>query len=156
MDFLFMFHLNRKYHPWGLINHMQMSIYNRKHWHALSHSLHFVGHEGRLATHPPFPASKVGFQITCIRFSLSWACSRSDWFLILYYNVMNDNTQGWILYNFTPGMNFNISKVLYYRLSLGNTKAKVLMSCWPGVVITPTLWSSSWMLLIAWLACGWR
>ena len=29
---------------------MQMSIYNRKHWHALSHSLHFVRHEGRLAT----------------------------------------------------------------------------------------------------------
>ena len=27
-----------------------MSIYNRKHWHALSHSLHFVRHEGRLAT----------------------------------------------------------------------------------------------------------
>ena len=29
---------------------MQMSIYNRKHWHALSHSLHFVRREGRLAT----------------------------------------------------------------------------------------------------------
>ena len=29
---------------------MQMSIYNRKHWHALSHSLHFVRHEGRLVT----------------------------------------------------------------------------------------------------------
>ena len=29
---------------------MQISIYNRKHWHALSHSLHFVRHEGRLAT----------------------------------------------------------------------------------------------------------
>ena len=29
---------------------MQMSIYNRKHLHALSHSLHFVRHEGRLAT----------------------------------------------------------------------------------------------------------
>ena len=27
-----------------------MSIYDRKHWHALSHSLHFVRHEGRLAT----------------------------------------------------------------------------------------------------------
>ena len=27
-----------------------MSIYNRKHWHALSHPLHFVRHEGRLAT----------------------------------------------------------------------------------------------------------
>ena len=26
-----------------------MSIYNRKHWHAFSHSLHFVRHEGRLA-----------------------------------------------------------------------------------------------------------
>ena len=45
---LFTFHL--KYHPWRLINDMQMSIYNRKHWHALSHSLHFVRHEGSLAT----------------------------------------------------------------------------------------------------------
>ena len=50
MVYLFTFHLNCKYHPWGLINDMQMSIYNRKHWHALSHSLHFVRHEGRLAT----------------------------------------------------------------------------------------------------------
>ena len=29
---------------------MQISIYNMKHRHALSHSLHFVRHEGRLAT----------------------------------------------------------------------------------------------------------
>ena len=36
------FHLNCKYHPWGLINDMQVSIYNRKRWHALSHSLHFA------------------------------------------------------------------------------------------------------------------
>ena len=47
---LFTFHLNCKYDPWGLINDMQMSISNRKHCHALSHSLHFVRHEGRLAT----------------------------------------------------------------------------------------------------------
>ena len=47
---LFTFHLNCKYHPWGLINDMQMSIYNRKHWHVLSRSLHFVRREGRLAT----------------------------------------------------------------------------------------------------------
>ena len=39
---LFTFHLNCKYHPWGLINDMQMSIDNRKHWHSLSHSLHFA------------------------------------------------------------------------------------------------------------------
>ena len=50
MSYLFTFHLNCKYNPWGLINDTQMSIYNRKHWHALSHSLHFVRHEGRLAT----------------------------------------------------------------------------------------------------------
>ena len=50
VELLFTFHLNCKYHPWGLINDMQMSIYNRKHWHALSHSLHFVRHEGRLVT----------------------------------------------------------------------------------------------------------
>ena len=29
---------------------MQMSIYYRKQWHALSHSLHLVGHEELLAT----------------------------------------------------------------------------------------------------------
>ena len=45
---LFTFHL--KYHPWGLINDMQMRIYNRKNWQALSHSPHFVRHEGSLAT----------------------------------------------------------------------------------------------------------
>ena len=40
---LFTFHLNCKYHPWELIDDMQMSIlYKRKHWHSLSHSLHFV------------------------------------------------------------------------------------------------------------------
>ena len=37
-----------KYHPRGLINDMQMSTYNRKQ-HALSHSLHCVRQEGRLA-----------------------------------------------------------------------------------------------------------
>ena len=56
-------HLNRKYHPWGLINDMQMHIYNRKHWHALSRSLHFVRHKGRLATHPPSLASKSGSRL---------------------------------------------------------------------------------------------
>ena len=35
--------------PWGLSNDMQMSIFNRKHCHASSHSIHFVRHEGRLA-----------------------------------------------------------------------------------------------------------
>ena len=34
-----------------------------KHWHALSHSFHFVRQEGRLATHPPFPASKSGSRL---------------------------------------------------------------------------------------------
>ena len=70
---LFTFHLNCKYHPWGLINDMQMSIYNRKHWHALSHSLHFVRHKGDWRpTHPPQRVSRVP------DFSLSWASSRSD------------------------------------------------------------------------------
>ena len=91
---VFTFHLNCKYHPWGLINDMQMSIYNRKHWHALSHSLRPT--RRWLATHPPYPASKSGS-----RFSLSWACPRSDWFPLPYYNTMNNNTQGWILYYFS-------------------------------------------------------
>ena len=49
-------HLNCKYHPWGLINDMQMSKYNRKHWHALPHSLHFV-------RHPRSPASMLGSRL---------------------------------------------------------------------------------------------
>ena len=57
---VFTFHLNCKYHPWGLINDMQMSIYNRKHWHALSHLLHFVRHEGDWRpTRPPQRGSQV-------------------------------------------------------------------------------------------------
>ena len=57
---LFTFHLNCKYHPWGLINDMQMSIYNRKHWHALSHSLHFVRHEEDWRpTRPSWRVSRV-------------------------------------------------------------------------------------------------
>ena len=57
---LFTCHLNCKYHPGGLIDDMQMRIYNRKHYHALSHSLHCVRQEGRLTTHPPSRASKSG------------------------------------------------------------------------------------------------
>ena len=33
-----------------------------------------------------------------VQFSLSWAFSKSYWFPIPCYNVMNNNTQGWILY----------------------------------------------------------
>ena len=96
---LFTFHLNCKYHPWGLINDMQMSIYNRKHWHALFHSLHFVQHEERLSAHPPSPASKSGsrlpiFNSVCLGlvpgqndFSYliekSWITIAQEW--ILYY-----------------------------------------------------------------------
>ena len=43
-------HVPSEISSWGLVNDMQMSMYNRKHWHALSHSLHIVRHEGRLAT----------------------------------------------------------------------------------------------------------
>ena len=60
---LFTFHLNCKYHPWGLINDMQISIYNRKHWHAFAHSLHFVRHEGDWPTNLPSPASKSGSRL---------------------------------------------------------------------------------------------
>ena len=55
---------NDSLNPWGLINDMQMSMYNRKHWHALSHSLYFVRQEGRLAaTHPPSLARKSGSRL---------------------------------------------------------------------------------------------
>ena len=61
---------NDSLNPWGLINDMQMSIYNRKHWHALSHSLHFVRQEGRLATHPPSPERKSGSRLPIHVFNL--------------------------------------------------------------------------------------
>ena len=76
-----------------------MSIYNRKHWHALFHSLHFVQHEERLSAHPPSPASKSGsrlpiFNSVCLGlvpgqndFSYliekSWITIAQEW--ILYY-----------------------------------------------------------------------
>ena len=47
-----------------------------------------------LATYPPFPAGKSGSRLPHIQSSLSWACSRSDWFPVHYYNVMNNNTKG--------------------------------------------------------------
>ena len=95
---LFTFHLNCKYHPWGLINDMQISIYNRKHWHAFSHSLHFVRHEG-LATHPPSPTSKSGSRLPSIFTSvcLGLVSDQIDSPYVPYYNVMNYNTQGRIL-----------------------------------------------------------
>ena len=92
------FHLNCKYYPWGLINDMQLSIHNRKHWHALSHSLHFVRHEGRLATHPPSPASKSGSRLPIFNSVCLGLVSSSDWFPISCYNVINNNTQEWLLY----------------------------------------------------------
>ena len=64
INVLFTSHLNCKYHSWRLINDMQMSIYNRKQWHALPHSLHFVRPEGGLATDPPSPAIKSGSRLS--------------------------------------------------------------------------------------------
>ena len=93
---LFTFHLNCKYHPWGLINDMQMSIYNRKHWHALSHSLHFVRHEGDWRpTRPPQRVSRVPDYL--FMYSIQSVLGLSQVRLIPripYYNVMNNNTQG--------------------------------------------------------------
>ena len=57
---LFTFHLNCKYHPRGLINDMQMGMYNRKHWRARCPSRRW------LATHPPSPASKSGSRLPSI------------------------------------------------------------------------------------------
>ena len=57
---LFTCYLNCKYHPLGLINDMQKSIYSRKNWNALFHSLHFIPHEGDWRpTHPPQGVSRV-------------------------------------------------------------------------------------------------
>ena len=64
--------------------------------------IHFTLSDTKAIGDPPaLPSEQVGFQITysCIQFSLSWACPRSDWLSIPYYNVMNNNTLGWILYS---------------------------------------------------------
>ena len=65
---------------------MQMSMYNRKHWHALSHSLHFVRHEGRLATNgrtrllaPWRPTSPVFLYTRCGTSSSSYSGMYSGW-----------------------------------------------------------------------------
>ena len=65
---------------------MQISIYNRKHWHALSHSLHFVRHEGRLATigrtrlTRAMAANEPGFLYTrCGTSSCSYSEMSSGW-----------------------------------------------------------------------------
>ena len=93
---LFTCHLNCKYRPWGLINDMQISIYNRKHWHALSNSLHFVRHEGDWRpTHPPQRVSRVPDYL--FMYSIQSVLGLSQVRLIPripYYNVMNNNTQG--------------------------------------------------------------
>ena len=65
---------------------MQISVYNRKHWHALSHSLHFVRHEGRLATigrtrlTRAMAANEPGFLYTrCGTSSSSYSGMSSEW-----------------------------------------------------------------------------
>ena len=65
---------------------MQMGTYNRKHWHALSHSLHFVRHEGRLATNGrtrptrSVAANEPGFLYTrCGTSSSSYSGMYSGW-----------------------------------------------------------------------------
>ena len=90
---LFTFHLNCKYHSWGLINDMQMSIYNRKHWHALSHSLQFVRHEGDWRpTRPPQRVSRVPDYL--FMYSIQSVLGLSQVLPIPYYNAMNNITQG--------------------------------------------------------------
>ena len=82
---------------------MQMSIYNRKHWHALSHSLHFVRHEGRLATigrtrlTRSMAASEPGFLFTHCgtssysRISSGWP---ARWSLVLVHLLVLRMTAG--------------------------------------------------------------
>ena len=54
-------------HPWELIDDMQMSIlYNRKHWHSFSHSLHFVSDakgDWRPTCPPQWVIFKPGFRL---------------------------------------------------------------------------------------------
>ena len=65
---------------------MQISIYNMKHRHALSHSLHFVRHQGRLATigrtrlTRTMVANEPGFLYTrCGTSSSSYSGMSSGW-----------------------------------------------------------------------------
>ena len=90
---LFTFHLNCKYHPWGLINDMQMIIYNRKHRHALFHSLNFVRDEGDWR--PTRPPKRVSWVPDYLVYSIQSVLGLFTVRLIphtLYYNVMNNNT----------------------------------------------------------------
>ena len=60
LGFQFTLYLNCKYQPQGLINDMQMSIYTRKFWYILSHSLHFADTKGDWRfTRPPQQVSRV-------------------------------------------------------------------------------------------------
>ena len=48
---------------------------------------------------PALPSNKPCSRLPIFNSVLSWDCPRSHWFPIPYYNVMNNNTQGWILYS---------------------------------------------------------
>ena len=75
-----------------------MSIYDRKHWHVLSYSLHFVRHEGRLATHPYSPARRSGPD-DLFMYSVQPCLGPVPGQIDSPYLI--NNTQGWILYSFT-------------------------------------------------------
>ena len=80
-----------------------MSIYNRKHWHALSHSLQFVRREGRLATvgrtrlTRSIAANEPGFLYThCATSSYSGMSSGwpARWSLVLVHLLVLGMTAG--------------------------------------------------------------
>ena len=48
--FLFVFLLFAFFYDNVIAIYIYIYIYHMRHWHALSHLLHFVRHEGRLAT----------------------------------------------------------------------------------------------------------
>ena len=122
--------LNCKHHPWRFINDIQMSIYNMKHWHVLSLSLHFVRHEGRLATHPRSPASKSGSKLPIHVFYS--ACLGPVPGQIDSPYLIN-NTQGWMLYCFA---------VIYF-LTLSSLRNGAWRSVSPAKSRVPWLFACS-------------
>lgn len=79
----------------GFINDMHKSIYNRKHWHSLSHSFHFFSDTKSdwQPTHPSQRVSCIGSRLPIFNsVHVVRACPRSYWFPVPYYNVLNNNT----------------------------------------------------------------
>ena len=139
VELLFTFHLNCNYHPWGLINDMQMSIYNRKHWHALSHSLHFVRHEGRSVT------------ISGTRLTRSMAADESDFYapaaeLVVIAESFNQDGR--------PMLKYWSTHHLVLRMTAGPKRTLQALRFCVSLIVVLYFWVISLIRVFAFLVCG--